>query len=106
MDRERYKADLEAKYSLYFDLLHDKMKEYEVQLSYIFNIDEKGFMIRVVGRSKRVFNKEVYRQKGVTAAIQDSSREWITVIACICSDSTAVSLSLIFKSAARALKSS
>ena len=60
MDRDRHKADSEAKYSLYFELLHDKMKEYNVQPSHIFNLDEKGFMIRVLRRSKRVFDKKIY----------------------------------------------
>jgi hypothetical protein len=43
MDRKRHKADLGAKYSLYFELLHAKMKEYKVQPTYIYNMDEKGF---------------------------------------------------------------
>jgi hypothetical protein len=54
---------------LYFKLLHNKIKEYNVEPSYVFNIDEKGFIIRVLGRLKRVFNKVVYEQKGVTAAL-------------------------------------
>jgi hypothetical protein len=105
MDRDRHKADSEAKYSLYFELLHDKMKEYNIEPSHIFNLDEKGFMIGVLGRSKRVFDKKIYDQKGVTTAVQDGSRQWITVLACICSDGTALSPSLIFQSAAGALKS-
>ncbi|KAI1672200.1 hypothetical protein L13192_03059 [Pyrenophora tritici-repentis] len=104
MDRNRHKADSEAKYSLYFKLLHDKMKEYNVEPSHIFNIDKKGFLIRVTRRSKRVFNKRIYDRRGVTAAIQDGSREWVTVLACICSDGTALSPSLIFQSTAGALK--
>jgi len=43
MDRKRHKADLEAKYRLYFKLLYNKIKDYNVELSNIFNIDEKGF---------------------------------------------------------------
>ncbi len=73
--------------------------------SHVFNMDEKGFMLGVLGRSKRVFNKVVYEQKGVTAALQDGSREWITVLACICADGTALSPSLIFQSTSGALKS-
>jgi hypothetical protein len=69
MDRDRHKADLVAKYSLYFDLLHDKMKEYDVLPGQIYNMDEKGFMISVTGRLKRVFDKGLYGQKGVTAAV-------------------------------------
>ncbi|KAF7565281.1 hypothetical protein PtrM4_047150 [Pyrenophora tritici-repentis] len=106
MDRNRHKADSGAKYSLYFELLHSKMKEYNVEPSHIFNMDEKGFMIGVTGRSKRVFDKRIYDRKGVTAAVQDGSREWVTVLACICSDGTALSPALIFQSAAGALQSS
>ncbi|KAF7571788.1 hypothetical protein PtrM4_092880 [Pyrenophora tritici-repentis] len=95
-----------AKYSLYFELLHSKMKEYNVEPSHIFNMDEKGFMIGVTGRSKRVFDKRIYDRKGITAAVQDGSREWVTVLACICSDGTALSPALIFQSAAGALQSS
>jgi len=38
MDRNRHKADSGAKYSLYFDLLHDKMKEYDVLPGQIYNM--------------------------------------------------------------------
>jgi hypothetical protein len=36
------------------------MKEYNVEPSHIFNMDENGFMIGVLRRSKRVFDNEVY----------------------------------------------
>jgi hypothetical protein len=75
MDCERHKADSEVKYSLYFKFLHDKMKEYNIDARQIYNMDEKGFMIRVTGRSKRVLDKAIYDRKEVTAAVQDGSRE-------------------------------
>ena len=43
MDRKRYKANLAAKYSLYFKDLHNKIKEYNIEPTYIYNIDKKGF---------------------------------------------------------------
>jgi hypothetical protein len=43
MSKLRCNADSEAKYSLYFKLLVEKIEEYNVQASYIFNMDEKGF---------------------------------------------------------------
>ena len=75
MDRNRHKADLEANYSLYSNLLHNKIKEYEVLPGQIYNMDKKGFMIGQLTRSKRVFNKVIYDRKWVTTALQDSSRE-------------------------------
>lgn len=93
-------------YRSYFELLHVKMKEYEVEPFNIFNMDAKGFQIGTLGRPKRVFDKVIYDQKRVTATLQDGSTEWITVLACVCSDGTALSPSLIFQSAAGALQSS
>jgi hypothetical protein len=106
MDRKRHKADSGAKYSLYFELLHAKMQEYEVQPTHIYNMDEKGFQIGSLGRSKRVFDKVLYDRKGVRAALQDGNTQWITVLACVCADGTALSPSLIFQSASGALQSS
>ena len=106
MDRVRHQADSGAKYSLYFDLLHHKMEEYEIEDRLVYNMDEKGFMIGVTGRSKRVFDKGLYGQKGVTAAVQDGNREWVTVIACVCSDGQALPPSLIFESANNTIQSS
>ena len=38
MAKERTKANLGAKYNLYFKLLHKKIEEYNIQPTYIFNI--------------------------------------------------------------------
>ncbi|KAF2031927.1 hypothetical protein EK21DRAFT_30254, partial [Setomelanomma holmii] len=39
MDAVRHHADSEAKYDLYFDLLHQKIKEYNVEPAHTYNID-------------------------------------------------------------------
>jgi hypothetical protein len=59
MDCNRHEADLEHKYSLYFDLLKWKLSEYSVLPENTYNMDEKGFMIRKTGRSKRVFSRDL-----------------------------------------------
>ena len=56
MDRNRHKADSYTKYEQYFELLHSKMIEYDIQRCNSYNMDEKGFIISVLGRSKRVFS--------------------------------------------------
>ena len=58
MDAKRYQADPRAKYSLYFGLHHQKITQYDIEPGNTYNMDEKGFMIGVLGRSKRVFDKE------------------------------------------------
>jgi hypothetical protein len=57
MDATRYTADLYIKYKLYFDLLHSKIEEHEILPENSYNIDEKGFMIGVIRRSKRTFTR-------------------------------------------------
>jgi hypothetical protein len=99
MDSKRYAADSEAKYSLYFNLLHQKIEEYVIDARHTYNMDEKGFMIGITGRLKRVFSKAIWAAKRVRELLQDGSREWITLLACVCADGSALPLSLIFSSA-------
>jgi hypothetical protein len=39
MDRNRHQADSGSKYSLYFDLLHQKIEEYKIKAEDIYNMD-------------------------------------------------------------------
>jgi hypothetical protein len=99
MDSNRHAADSYEKYSLYFDLLHSKMSEYKILPCNTYNMDEKGFMIGVIGRSKRVFSKQLWESKEITSAIQDGSRDWVTVVAAVCADGTALPPGIIYTSA-------
>jgi hypothetical protein len=69
MDSNCHVADLYDKYRLYFDLLHPKMSQYKVLPCNSYNMDEKGFIIGVIRRSKRVFSKQACEAKGVQAAL-------------------------------------
>jgi hypothetical protein len=106
MDNNRHQADSGAKYSLYFDLLGDKITHYGIDPRHTYNMDEKGFLIGITGRSKRVFSRKMWERKEVRVAIQDGSREWITVLACVCADGSHLPPSLIYQSAANAIRSS
>jgi hypothetical protein len=75
MDNSRYKANSGKKYSLYFDLLREKIERYHIEARYTYNMDEKGFMLRVVGRSKRIFSKALHEDGERRSIIQDSSQE-------------------------------
>jgi hypothetical protein len=97
MDRNRYKADYKDKYEVYFKLLHNKMREYKVEEENVYNMDEKGSLMGITGRSKRVFSRQFWEQKRVSAALQDGSREWITILACVCADGQALPPALIFQ---------
>jgi hypothetical protein len=98
MDCQRHQADSLLKFDLYFDLLHSKMTEYNVQPHNIVNMDEKSFLIGVLSHSKRVFSRELWEKKEVTAALQDGSREWITLLAAICADGEVLPTDIIYAS--------
>jgi hypothetical protein len=84
---------------LYFDLIHGKTEKYEILPENTYNMDEKGFMIGVTGRSKRIFSRATWEKKKKTESIQDGSREWITVLACVGADGTVLPPGLIYQGA-------
>ena len=61
-------------------------------------MDEKGCMLGILTRSKRVFSKRLYEEGKIKAHIQDGNREWITLLACICADGSALAPALIYQS--------
>jgi hypothetical protein len=65
IDRSPHQAESITKYRLHFDLLHSEMKEYNISLRYTYNMDEKGFLIGVMGRTKRVFTRRQWDKKKV-----------------------------------------
>ena len=96
MDSNRHNAESGYKYKLYFNLLQQKITEYDVKLENTYNMDEKGFAIRVLRRSKRIFSRRQYKKKEVRQARQDGSREWVSLLATICADGTALPPGIIF----------
>lgn len=96
METSRHEADSRDRYRLYFDLLHSKIKEHEVEAENTYNMDEKGFMIGVIGRSKRIFDKALYGKKQYKQSTHDGNREWVTVLATICADESTLPVGVIF----------
>ena len=75
IDTSRKRADSAYKYTLYFELMARKIKEYDMQPENIYNIDEKGFFIGVLSKGKRIFSKQCYEQGGLKQRLQDGNRE-------------------------------
>lgn len=86
MDTVRNTAESYYRYELYFDYPYGKIKEYDILLENSYKMDEKGFMIGVIGRAKRLFSRRQWEKKEVTAALQDGNRKWIMVLAAVCGD--------------------
>jgi len=106
MDRTRHLADPKSKYRLYFELLHQTITEYQLEARDIYNMDEKGFLISLIGRSKRILSRRQWQKKEVRASLQDRSREFLTVMACCCADRSSLPPSLIYAAKNGAIQSS
>lgn len=73
MDVDRHRADSVLKYELYFQLLEEIIKEYNLVKGQIHSMDEKGFLLGHLGRSRRVFDKASWEAKSINAPLQDGS---------------------------------
>jgi hypothetical protein len=69
IDRNRHEAENPFKYKLYLDMLHSKMREYDVEEHNTYNMDEKGFFVGITKATKRVFTKALWASKEATAAL-------------------------------------
>ncbi|KAJ8115208.1 hypothetical protein OPT61_g3090 [Boeremia exigua] len=96
MDAQRHRADSPDKYKHYFNLLHSKITEYSIEPRHTYNMDEKGFAIGLIHRSKRVFSKASWKAKKNRKSLQDGNREWVSVIATVCADGSVLSPGVIF----------
>jgi hypothetical protein len=81
------------------------MDRHAIEPQYSYNMDEKGFLLGKIGRSKRIFSRALWESGGVKSAMQDGNREWITSLACICADGSAIPPLLLFASQNSTLQS-
>jgi hypothetical protein len=70
IDRNHYQVNSAIKHRLYFNLFYSKIREYNISSCHTYNMDEKGFLIGVTNRSKRVFTRRYYDKKEVGASLQ------------------------------------
>jgi hypothetical protein len=96
METNHHNADNGERHRLYFGLLAKKVKEFEVLPRDTYNMDEKVFMIGVIGKTKRVFDKVLHKERRYKQPSHDASREWVTVIGAICADGTPLPPAVIF----------
>jgi alkylated DNA nucleotide flippase Atl1 len=62
IDAARKRADSAFKYALYFEFMGRKIKEYDVQPENMYNMDEKGFLIGILPKGKRIFSRRRYEK--------------------------------------------
>lgn len=106
LDLDRHKSDSATSFEKYFSVVGDKMEEYSILPENTYNMDEKGFLLGRITKAKRVFPKDLKASGKLLGAGQDGSREWITVVATICGDGTALPPLLIYKSTTGSVRDS
>ena len=111
-DLARGKADNEYQYRLYFNMVgivldpetrfnsaqvKQKIEQYDIQPHNQYNMDEKGFLIGVLSKARRVFDAKALRSGKLLGSGQDGNREWVTLIGSICMDGTYPPPSIIYQ---------
>ena len=59
-------------------------------------MNEKGFLIEICGTMKRIVFKKKLKKQKVLGACQDGSREFVSLLTCICADGSALPPALIY----------
>ena len=96
LDNSRKKAESSTEFEHWFELIDQKIKQYGILPENTYNMDEKGFLIGFLSKAKRVFTKDWFESNNLIGNIQDGSREWITLVATICADGSALPPALIY----------
>lgn len=74
--------------------LSSKIEDYGILPQNTYNMDEKGFLIGIIQKRKRVWAKRA----DIKGAGQDGNREWITIVGTICMDGSYLPPTIIYQS--------
>ncbi|KAF1928543.1 uncharacterized protein M421DRAFT_62232, partial [Didymella exigua CBS 183.55] len=61
IEKQHHDAASYDSFCSYFNLLHSTIKQHSIQPENTYNIDEEGFIIRVMSKGFRIFNKQLFR---------------------------------------------
>jgi DDE superfamily endonuclease/Tc5 transposase DNA-binding domain len=106
IESSRTQADQEKDYRDFYTLLAAKIAQYEIESENMYNMDEKGFLIGIMTKQRRIVTKSVLMQNKSLSATTDGNREWITVLACICADGSSLPPGLIYQAVSGNLQDS
>jgi hypothetical protein len=77
--------------------LEEKVQKYRIKPANTYNFDEKGFLIGLCRTMKRIVSVKQLQKKSCLGSRQDGSREFISLLATICADGSALPPSLIYQ---------
>ena len=73
------------------------MEKYNITAENLYNWDEKGFLLGLAQTTKRIITLHALKSGRIMGASQDGSREFISLLACVCADGTKLPPALIYK---------
>jgi hypothetical protein len=80
--------------------LQERVERFHILPKNIYNFDEKGFLIGLARKCKRIVAAAQLLMKQLMGASQDGNRENITLMATICADGSRIPPALIYQSEA------
>jgi hypothetical protein len=83
--------------------LHEKIERFHILSQYIWNFDEKGFLIGISRKCKRIVALAQYLAKQLLDMSQNENREFITLIPAINTLEMHIPPALIYQSESSAL---
>lgn len=92
LDKERATTHNKELINDWFDLYAQILKDYDLQSSNIYNMNEKNFVMRIADKCKVICSKEQ-----LSTIIQDDNQEWVSLIECVSFDKVILQFWFIFK---------
>jgi hypothetical protein len=80
------------------------VERFHILLKNTYNFDEKGFLIDILRKCKRIVALTQLLMKQLMGANQNGSREFITFITIICADGSRILSALIYKNESGAIQ--
>ena len=80
------------------------MDEHYITTDDIWNVDEKGFLIGIGLKMRRIMSQKAYKEGRCRQSTQDGNREFITLIACVSALDKALPPTLLYKGKSRDLQ--
>jgi hypothetical protein len=77
--------------------LIEGIEKYNITAENMYNCDEKGFLLGLAHAVKRIISIHARKTGRIMGASQDGSREFLTLLACICADGTKLPPALIYE---------
>jgi hypothetical protein len=106
MEKARHDAASYDSFCSYFDLLHSTIEQHSIEPENTYNMDEKGFMIGVILKGVRIFDKKLFGRRKYKLASHDGNRKWVTVVGAVGADGFALPPTVIYPSSSLQMQES